>query len=378
MPFKVLERTKKMMAWLTPIKWIKDLIAEDKDKVMLLALIQILALGSFAWIDAGTEIAPGYESVEWMATVKAIVWISALFVALIASVGLVRLGFRMLSSEIQQPQEPANQESMRPQEAQDMSSGGNLSDHTDRHLYNRFLSFLGVLMAILVLDVAVVIGGLIKQGYLTVPLSLSTDRVGGRGLILIISCGLAVLGSVFFTANSLHRKQSREEFNVDQFWSGFWFRLGESVLFALVLFLIIIARLEEPDKWLALLIPTALLIGMFVKTGERLIFGMAERIFAMMKGILPVSDAAITPKPGQPRNLAVTKQTDQLILEWEEPISRAPVDSYRIYKDEEPSHFAETHATVRRLEVEAGASTKIKVAAFNQSGEGKPIFTAVP
>ncbi len=367
-----------MMAWLTPIKWIKDLIAEDKDKVMLLALIQILALGSFAWIDAGTEIAPGYESVEWMATVKAIVWISALFVALIASVGLVRLGFRMLSSEIQQPQEPANQESMRPQEAQDMSSGGNLSDHTDRHLYNRFLSFLGVLMAILVLDVAVVIGGLIKQGYLTVPLSLSTDRVGGRGLILIISCGLAVLGSVFFTANSLHRKQSREEFNVDQFWSGFWFRLGESVLFALVLFLIIIARLEEPDKWLALLIPTALLIGMFVKTGERLIFGMAERIFAMMKGILPVSDAAITPKPGQPRNLAVTKQTDQLILEWEEPISRAPVDSYRIYKDEEPSHFAETHATVRRLEVEAGASTKIKVAAFNQSGEGKPIFTAVP
>ncbi|MEE8583399.1 MAG: fibronectin type III domain-containing protein [Acidobacteriota bacterium] len=365
---------------------------DTKNKIMLLALIQILAFGGAAWVEKSFDLASTLSSIDLKTTVKTGLWLLSLIVALAASFLLVSLGFRILPKpgesspgkgiQDQRPQEQGKQGGAQAQQSQDVPPESTEADHPNEHLYDQFLSFLGVTMAILVLDVAVIIGGLIKQGYLQVPLNLpptTSDRVEmARGLVLIISCGLGVLGSVFFTANTLHRKRGQVEFDVEKFWSGFWFRLGESVLFALVLFLAIIAFQENPDKYLAYLIPTALLIGMFVKTGERLIFGLAERIFAMMRGILPVSEGAATSRPGRPRNLTVTKKNGQVILQWDEPISKEPVDSYRIYKGGQDAPLGETHATVRRAEVEALADERIKVTAVNRSGEGEAISAQVP
>ncbi|MCZ6836814.1 MAG: hypothetical protein O7G85_13645 [Planctomycetota bacterium] len=119
-------------------------------------------------------------------------------------------------------------------------------------------------------------------------------------LRLIMLPGFAVLGSLFFVAGTLRRKRLEYEaqefkkakdedkkdplsFDRAKLWSGLWYRLGEAVLFSLVIFMLQQAKIIQiatmPENWLLVV---ALLLGMFVKPAEQLINGIAVRLF---KGI---------------------------------------------------------------------------------------------
>jgi hypothetical protein len=113
-------------------------------------------------------------------------------------------------------------------------------------------------------------------------------------LRIVLSLNMAVLGALFFIANSLRKLRiCRRSFDSSVFWAGLWYRIGEAVLFTLVFLLVIHWRYKgdllktsaEYDLMLPLL---ALVLGMFIKTGERLVFGTAERIFAAASAMLPV------------------------------------------------------------------------------------------
>jgi hypothetical protein len=129
---------------------------------------------------------------------------------------------------------------------------------------------------------------------------LQSELCGPRLLLAIV---MAVVGSLFYTANSLRKKRTcKEAFDSDYFWGGLWYRMGEAVLFTLVIFLFVrmpyvkqvaatagaTAQPAQAVETYDLMIPIlGLLMGMFIRTGERLVFGLAERVFAAASVLLP-------------------------------------------------------------------------------------------
>ena len=127
-----------------------------------------------------------------------------------------------------------------------------------------------------------------------IPLTASNKYYTLR---LILMPGFAVLGSMFFVAGALRRKRDMLEkanptgtpdFDSAKLWAGLWYRLGEAVLFALVIFLLFRAEIIFSDQafsetWLLVL---ALLLGMFVKPAELLINGLAVRLLNGVNGML--------------------------------------------------------------------------------------------
>lgn len=104
--------------------------------------------------------------------------------------------------------------------------------------------------------------------------------------LLLCSMAMAILGVLFSILDSMSKKvEENAEFSSDKFWSGVWYRTGESVLFAIVAFLSI--RRMSPDGgndfWLPLL---SLFMGMFVKTAERLVFGFGTRTLEAAEAFL--------------------------------------------------------------------------------------------
>lgn len=121
--------------------------------------------------------------------------------------------------------------------------------------------------------------------------------------VLLLGALLAILGALFFFSTALWEKMERlqtaaiaaapsgsagvgavDPFNDRMFWAGLWFRIGEAVTFSLVLFLVV---RQFAEAHLLLLPLLALLIGMFLKAGERLITGIAQRIFAAFEQLVP-------------------------------------------------------------------------------------------
>jgi hypothetical protein len=76
-----------------------------------------------------------------------------------------------------------------------------------------------------------------------------------------------------------------EPFDASRFWAGLWYRLGEAIVFALVLFLLGYANYANGLRGATLLL-VALLIGMFVKTGETLIAGLTRKVFAAVESFV--------------------------------------------------------------------------------------------
>lgn len=110
-------------------------------------------------------------------------------------------------------------------------------------------------------------------------------------LLLVMSTLVALLGALFFFATSMWTKmqQSDQElFDRSTFWAGLWFRIGEAVVFNLVFFFML--RLYAPDQYLLLPL-VSLLIGMFLKSGEQLVTGLATRFFAAFEALLPIERA---------------------------------------------------------------------------------------
>lgn len=135
---------------------------------------------------------------------------------------------------------------------------------------------------------------------------------GGRsiGALLVVSGMLSLVGASFYVTNSmrLHREADAiggsEPFRESKFWGGMWFRFGQAVLYTFVFFIVIwsglpkgskpaatigefIVTLSEQPKeskpaptireYMILMPVVGLLIGMFVKTGEVLVLGLADR-----------------------------------------------------------------------------------------------------
>lgn len=115
-------------------------------------------------------------------------------------------------------------------------------------------------------------------------------------MLLIVSSSVAILGALFYFATSLWAKMKTndgERFDRSKFWAGLWFRLGEAVLFNLVLFLVI--RNYAPDE--SLLLPIgSLFVGMFLKSGEQMISGLADRLFAALAALIPTTIRPETPE----------------------------------------------------------------------------------
>lgn len=78
---------------------------------------------------------------------------------------------------------------------------------------------------------------------------------------------------------------AEEPFDVHKFWSGAFFRVGEAVLFTFTFFwLLWSSRSTEYAIWLPVL---ALFVGMFVKTGETIVFSLGQRILSAAEALLP-------------------------------------------------------------------------------------------
>ncbi|MFW5652857.1 MAG: hypothetical protein ACOC0P_02325 [Planctomycetota bacterium] len=194
-------------------------------------------------------------------------------------------------------------------------------------LYGEVLVGLGAALLIGAIASATVLSGIVRAGHrlqpppdaVAAPPALSIlgtdappemwDQVGrlfGRDpyesmllcSLLLLSVLLAILGALFFFSTAMWEKMAQlqkertvspnsdvEQFSERMFWAGLWFRLGEAVTFSLVLFLIVRQFIGISLLWLPLL---ALLIGMFLKAGERLITGIAMRLFAAFEQLVPM------------------------------------------------------------------------------------------
>jgi hypothetical protein len=82
-------------------------------------------------------------------------------------------------------------------------------------------------------------------------------------------------------------RTTEEPFDVHKFWSGTFFRIGEAVLFTFTFFwLLWSSQRTEYAVWLPVL---ALFVGMFVKTGETIIFRLGMRILSAAEAFLPAA-----------------------------------------------------------------------------------------
>lgn len=122
----------------------------------------------------------------------------------------------------------------------------------------------------------------------------SADDAFFVAALFTFSTLVALLGALFFFATSVWsklREGEREPFDRSIFWAGLWFRIGEAVLFNLVFFLLL--RYYAPDQYLALPL-VSLLVGMFLKAGEKLVSGLANRVFAAFGALVPTNLKSVT------------------------------------------------------------------------------------
>lgn len=102
-----------------------------------------------------------------------------------------------------------------------------------------------------------------------------------------------------------------EQFDVHAFWSGACFRVGEAVLFTFAFFWLIWTSDRRTEIiWLPVL---ALFVGMFVKTGEAVIFRLGMRVLSAIESLLPAVSTTsrnppepATPAPPNPGSRSTT------------------------------------------------------------------------
>ncbi len=110
-----------------------------------------------------------------------------------------------------------------------------------------------------------------------------------RARFVLLAGAMAFVGSLFYIALALWRKQHhdahREAFDVGKLVSGAALRCGEAMLFTLVFVLLTqVGGTFDFDGWLPVM---GLMLGMFVKSGERLVFNLATRVFDLAESVVP-------------------------------------------------------------------------------------------
>jgi hypothetical protein len=143
--------------------------------------------------------------------------------------------------------------------------------------------------------------------------------------LLSVSTMMSLFGATFYVVNRVRSKRSllsdeagdehedrdarkapapgatpAEAFDAHAFWSGAFFRVGEAVLFTFAFFWLIWTSGDRAHViWLPVL---GLFVGMFVRTGEAVIFRLGERLLLATQTLLPAGDPAARdqPKPRRP------------------------------------------------------------------------------
>jgi hypothetical protein len=112
--------------------------------------------------------------------------------------------------------------------------------------------------------------------------------------------GMTLQGALFFVTNSVRQKRdSREPYDPRKFWGGLWYRTGEAILFTVAFVFVLRYGPGKPaedgglvgDQWLPLV---GLFLGMFVKSGEALIFGLAQRVLQAASGLVGQAEVAVS------------------------------------------------------------------------------------
>jgi len=114
-------------------------------------------------------------------------------------------------------------------------------------------------------------------------------------IILSLSFSFALLGALFFFCTSIWKKIKQdpvERYDNRLFWAGLWFRLGEALIFSLVIFLVLVYA-KQANIGIALLV-ISLLMGMFLKAGEATMQGLSARVFRAFEALLPIQEEAET------------------------------------------------------------------------------------
>lgn len=218
-----------------------------------------------------------------------------------------------------------------------------------------------------------------------VPPPAGPGQLRATAALLLTTLSMAILGALFYVANSLNTKQDHEAFSEAQFWAGLWFRLGESVLFALVCFLAI--RRMSPDRdndfWLPL---WALFLGMFIKTGERLIFGLANRTFQAAEAFIAAGSSELATPPGAPTDLQASWAADsrRASLVWSGAASGAAASKYVVEFRQTPTAPWTVLGETRSAEtsftqvVDGGGTCEYRVVAKNSAGSSAPSESRKP
>lgn len=108
-----------------------------------------------------------------------------------------------------------------------------------------------------------------------------------KALQLLFALGFTIMGALFFFAKSLWVKMQSNpivQFDERIFWAGLWFRLGEAVVFTVVVFLALLYKhFSDGLSWMPFI---ALIIGISVKAAENFIAGITERLLDSVKAFV--------------------------------------------------------------------------------------------
>ena len=228
-----------------------------------------------------------------------------------AAAGLVGLGLALRGRECDQACSRNEEPPHSPEEAERRRVKRNETR------YNRFLVGLGYALLLCAIANVVALAGLSWNGSL--PWLIDGKRPPDArlqehqvcGIRILVTMNMSVLGALFFIANSLRKKrQCGDEFDAGRFWSGLWYRVGEAILFTVVFYLVLHrfmtpsnpgaseaakAAPQNVDLWTPIL---GLLVGMFIQSGERIVYGIAQRVFAGVSAVLPLGSADLSQNAG--------------------------------------------------------------------------------
>lgn len=164
------------------------------------------------------------------------------------------------------------------------------------NLAAKYIFAVGAFMLLNGLAGNVVVAGFVFHGKLAIVSSatLPADREM-HAYYIIIATAMSFIGALFFVTYTVWRKRygpakQREPFDPDHFWAGLSLRLGEAIVFNLCFVLLLASLANETSaltfRWLPIL---GLVTGMFVKSGEQVVFGIAGRLFDAARAFVPTA-----------------------------------------------------------------------------------------
>jgi peptidoglycan/LPS O-acetylase OafA/YrhL len=145
------------------------------------------------------------------------------------------------------------------------------------------------------------VAGLVKTQTIHLALNTGPEAAWPQTVDVLTAGGMSLVGVAFYIAQSVRERVAAADFHRGKFWSGMFFRIGEAVIFTLVFVLICayqVAQEQEPVFAHQSLPVLGLFVGMFVKSGETVVFGLAVAVFELAKRIVPAQPTLAKPNRG--------------------------------------------------------------------------------